>query len=439
MSAPETTNPRWTVSDPEFQADGVVPLNPVYPWAGHRNFAYDLVRWMKPGRIVELGVHWGTSFFAFAQAIKDERLPTELVGVDTFKGDEHAGLYGDEVLTAVQSVIDRYFEGRSIVLHRMLFTEALGKVADGSADLIHIDGLHTHEAARFDYLSWLPKLAPGGIMLFHDTAPGTGYGSANFWKELSSQTPSIAFEHSWGLGVLFPKGDARLIALRTQNLDDKIALYTWKAEFRLAELKVRDLTRMSEQRYATIQEQQRLVEQRDRELAAHAERLREHRAWLADVRKGLDAARALGADRDSLARRLQGAETMCRERYDKIQGLQRDLDAAARRSAEISRHLDTVNGALERRTAEAIALERKLKEQQAMNDELKARVERLETDLELLGVRTGHVEEVLAEQRARLGALMKTRAGRRAAANLAALATPIVISSNGAAAGGARG
>ena len=35
-------------------------------------------------------------------------------------------------------------------------------------DLIFIDGSHTFESARNDYLHWKPKLRPGGILAIHD-------------------------------------------------------------------------------------------------------------------------------------------------------------------------------------------------------------------------------------------------------------------------------
>ena len=158
----------WRYWEPTFEADKVCEMNPVWPWGGHRAFGYDLVRWMRPARVVELGVHWGTSFFAFAQAIKDGRMSeTELVGVDTFEGEDHAGHYGPEVLEAVRTIIREHFEKQRIVLHKMFFRDALREVADESVDLLHIDGLHTYEAVKDDFESWLPKVAPQGIVLFH--------------------------------------------------------------------------------------------------------------------------------------------------------------------------------------------------------------------------------------------------------------------------------
>ncbi|MFM9994723.1 MAG: class I SAM-dependent methyltransferase [Phycisphaerales bacterium] len=475
------SRPEWTISDPEFQADAVVPLNPVYPWSGHRNFAYDLVRWVRPGRIVELGVHWGTSFFAFAQAIKDEKLPTRLIGVDTFKGDEHAGAYGGEVLAAVRTVIDRYFPTQDIVLHEGYFNDALPRVEDESVDILHIDGLHTHEACRCDYAAWLPKLAPEGVVLFHDTAPSTGYGSASFWKEIAARHPSFAFEHSWGLGVLFPKGSERLAGLRAQRLDERIMLYTHRAEHRLARIEVRDLTAMMEERGEAVQSQKRMMRERDERIARLADELQaaherkqelverqkqvvgEREAWTADLRRGLEAARALAADRDALVERLSAsdqrlaaAESMARERYDKLQDLRRaaadreqrlrdtehERDAAQQKHEQLSGHMDRVNALHERRKAEAAALQRRLKEQQAVNDELKARLERLETDVELLSVRSEHVEDIIAAQRTQLAALMETRVGRRAARRLAErapLPSPVIMPANRAPAGSANG
>lgn len=178
------------------------------PWSGHRPFVHDLLGWWRPrGRIVDLGVHWGCSTFAFAQASKDHGLPVEIVGVDTFVGDEHSGRYGEEVFGFVTRCARVKYSDVRIRIERRTFREALPTVADGSADIIHIDGCHEYGQVREDLESWLPKLVPHGLILLHDISTAGRYGSERFWRDVAAEHPSLEFRHSWGLGLLFPKGD----------------------------------------------------------------------------------------------------------------------------------------------------------------------------------------------------------------------------------------
>ena len=99
------------------------------------------------------------------------------------------------------------FAQQNITLLRKTFLEARTDVPDSSVSILHIDGLHTYEAVREDFKTWLCKVAPDGIVLFHDVATDKDYGSVTYWREISQRYPSLAFHHSHGLGILFPKGD----------------------------------------------------------------------------------------------------------------------------------------------------------------------------------------------------------------------------------------
>ncbi len=262
----ESGSGRWIMRQPVFEVDADSPLMPVWPWAGHRGWAYDLVRFMKPRVIAELGVHWGTSFFAFAQAVKDGGLSTRLVGVDTWRGDNHTGPYGNEVLESVRGIGRRRFPSVEFMLLPMTFDEALPQVADESIDLLHVDGFHEYAAVEHDFESWLPKLAPDGIVLLHDVAESTGYGSATFWKDLLKKYPGFAFEHSWGLGVVFPKGDRRLVELGEQNLADKIPLYTYRALNERYVIEVKDNAALAVSRMAAMETMEGIIKDRDHEI-----------------------------------------------------------------------------------------------------------------------------------------------------------------------------
>lgn len=207
--------PPWrAAADCTFAADRAIPDLPVSPWAGHRAFAYDLVAFLAPRSIVELGVHFGGSYFAFAQAIRDFALDCRILGVDTWRGDPHAGFYGAEVWDAFDAARKAEFPDPRFGVFRGTFDEALGEVADGSVDLLHIDGFHDKEAVLRDFASWLPKLASDAVVLMHDVADDGPYGSTAAWRELRRRHEGFDFQHSWGLGVLFPRGTAALRRLR---------------------------------------------------------------------------------------------------------------------------------------------------------------------------------------------------------------------------------
>src|SRR5436309_21632 len=66
-------------------------------WTEHIPFAYWLIEAHRPAQLVELGTYFGASYFAFCQAVATLGLPTRCFAVDTWRGDEHSGLYEDHV------------------------------------------------------------------------------------------------------------------------------------------------------------------------------------------------------------------------------------------------------------------------------------------------------------------------------------------------------
>lgn len=171
-------------------------------WQEHIPFAGVLVEMLRPALFVELGVHHGGSYLAFCRVIDELNLACACYGIDTFAGDDHAGHYGQEVELRLRSRSDARF-GRFSRVVNATFDEALKQFDDGTIDLLHIDGLHSYEAARHDFESWLPKMSRRGVMLFHDIqVRERGFGVWRVWDEVSADRPHFAFRHGHGLGVL---------------------------------------------------------------------------------------------------------------------------------------------------------------------------------------------------------------------------------------------
>lgn len=188
----------------DFPATFQQPDRLVQPgaWVQHIPFAMYLVSALKPGVIVELGTHTGNSYCAFCQTVKSQGIDCRCYAVDTWQGDPHAGFYGDDIYNDLRSYHDPLYSPFSQMI-RSTFDEAVAGFTDHSIDLLHIDGLHTYEAVRHDFLTWLPKVRNGGIVLFHDTYERqSDFGVWKLWEELMPKYPSFEFLHGHGLGVL---------------------------------------------------------------------------------------------------------------------------------------------------------------------------------------------------------------------------------------------
>jgi hypothetical protein len=160
-----------------------------------------LTELQRPTMIVELGSQWGVSYCAFCQAVKAIESETKCYAVDTWAGDVHTGDYDNEIFEDLKAHHKQY-ESFSKLL-RMTFDEALQHIPDHSVDLLHIDGLHTYEAVKHDYETWLPKMSEKGIVLFHDTmVKDREFGVHQLWSEISLKFPHFSFEHGFGLGIL---------------------------------------------------------------------------------------------------------------------------------------------------------------------------------------------------------------------------------------------
>jgi O-antigen biosynthesis protein len=303
---------------PDFSAVARLPqplkLSPPWSWAGHIPFAMWLVQQCKPPRIVELGSHSGHSYFSFCQSARQFSPGTTCYAVDTWSGDHQTGFYGEEIFKDVAQHNERLYSDFSTLL-RMTFDEALNRFSDHSIDLLHIDGLHTYEAVKHDFETWLPKMSARGVVLFHDIAvQRDDFGVWKFWREISLCYPHLSFDHSFGLGVLVVGDQAdqtmrELTALcedqTRHSLVTGLFAETGKATELQTEIAIKD--RHIEAQIAMIIERDTIIAERDtmitERIAVITERdavIKEQNAVIAEHKSAIIERDHIIAERDSV-------------------------------------------------------------------------------------------------------------------------------------------
>ena len=172
-------------------------------WQGHVEFAIWLTCRFHPRIVVDLGVDYGVSTYAWGISGR-----AQVIGIDWFQGDAHAGFRDTyaQVLGLGAALAEATTAASTVRIWKSSFEQAAAEF-QRPVDILHLDGLHTYEAVQEDLKNWLPKLSPGGLLVMHDVqafpgSVGRAYAELPFHK--------IAFDHSAGLGVA--SADAAKIA-----------------------------------------------------------------------------------------------------------------------------------------------------------------------------------------------------------------------------------
>ncbi len=278
-------------------------------WIGHIPFAYDLVRFLRPSLLVELGTWNGDSFFAFCQSVADHALSTRCYAVDHWKGDDQAGQPSDAQFERVQAYCSATYPVFAYLM-RTDFASASSEFNDQTIDLLHIDGMHTYDAVSGDFATWFPKVRSGGVILFHDTCVRSSeehpdFGVWKLWDELKGQHRTFEFSHAYGLGILIkndnPEIEAWLHAASETSLSD---YYSWRGTDLVAIACGRKACGQRDEFAAQLQDalaKQRLSAIECDSLRNERDALRDERDALRDERDALrDERDALRDERDAL-------------------------------------------------------------------------------------------------------------------------------------------
>ena len=280
----------WVVSDPRYDADQLNPKLKFAYWEGHRDFAYDLLHFVRPARLVELGSQYGCSLFSFCQAVRDFKLDTEINAVDMWSGDIGAEITGEEVYALVRKTAATYYPEVNLHLFQMCFDDARPNFADNSIDILHIDGGHTFEDVEHDFTTWLPKLKENGIVLFHDVYSPIDQGSCDHWEKTKKEYDCyFDFTHSCGLGILFPKGRYWYDRLEAAGFFKYYKdLYFYRSKYKYTQERFDELKGLYEERYRAIEQQSKMIDERDERIAADERLVAEKDAAIASQTKMIE-------------------------------------------------------------------------------------------------------------------------------------------------------
>jgi Methyltransferase domain len=204
-------------------------------WIEHAPFAFWLIEAHRPSLLVELGTHWGYSFFAFCQAVRNLGVATRCFAVDTWQGDDQAGHYGEEVFETVSGYNETHYSAFAGLM-RVSFDAAAPSFADRSIDLLHIDGRHAYTDVSHDFAVWLRKLSNRGIVVFHDVNERkSDFEVWRLWSELREKYPHFEFQHGHGLGIIALGGEIspRMRALFDAGGDESLSRQIREAYARL--------------------------------------------------------------------------------------------------------------------------------------------------------------------------------------------------------------
>jgi predicted O-methyltransferase YrrM len=133
---------------------------------------YRLARHVSPGAVVaEIGRFKGGSTLLLASALPE--------GAELWSYDLHvalrADLTGPELDRDLTAALERF--GLSDRVHLLVADSRLAAPPPRLCELVFVDGDHSYEGARADYVRWREQVAPGGHLLFHDAVDTRGYGN----------------------------------------------------------------------------------------------------------------------------------------------------------------------------------------------------------------------------------------------------------------------
>ena len=169
-----------------------------------------LVRELCPERVLEIGTSRGGTFYLWTRLAGDE---ATLISVDL-----PPSWALDDPEEALTRKVFKSFRRGEQVLHFVRLDshlaetrcEVVAALAGTPLDFLFIDGDHSYEGVRRDFLDYGPLVRPGGLVAFHDILPhsaGFAGGVPRYWAEIREGYQGIELvedcqQDGFGIGVV---------------------------------------------------------------------------------------------------------------------------------------------------------------------------------------------------------------------------------------------
>lgn len=157
---------------------------------------------MHPAHVLEIGTAGGGTLLLLARiSTKD----ATIISIDLPKG-MFGGGYPDYNIPLYQS-----FTSPTQTLHLLradshdqsTLNQVQKMIGNSSLDLLFIDGDHSYEGVKQDFAMYSKLVRDGGVIAFHDIAPGDtdrAGGVHKFWDEIKNEYPHEEFVDNWAQG-----------------------------------------------------------------------------------------------------------------------------------------------------------------------------------------------------------------------------------------------
>lgn len=157
----------------------------------------ELVQSIPPRIVLEIGTASGATLMLFG-CVSDQH--ATLITVDLPLGVSrerlHRAAAGPDQSTWTVRADSHAPETKAFIENLLL---------DKPVDLLFIDGDHSYQGVKTDYVDYSPLVRSGGLIAFHDIVPGPEEyvgGVPQFWQEVKEGRVAHEFVESWSQGGL---------------------------------------------------------------------------------------------------------------------------------------------------------------------------------------------------------------------------------------------